>query len=139
MMEEQYLRDLENCTEIVLTARHRVRRGSARPSTQRAGGSSSRAAASALRLAHSVGAALGNRRVLGQNETAVLPWLVLPIFLFAIVGVIWPRVLAWPLSVFAAWIGIVLLGRYLHSRRKRAGNTAKALPEAGAPPQESRS
>jgi len=139
-MEEQYLRDLENCTEIVLTAKRRVRRSRARPSTQHAGGSSGRAAASALRLAHSVGAALGNRRVLGQKETAVLPWLVVPIFLFAIVGVVWPRVLAWPLAVFAAWIGIVLLSRYLRSRGKRAAVAAPAaVAEAErAPAHESR-
>ena len=124
-METQYQRDLENCTEIVLNAKRRVRRRSVRPNAQRAGGSSGRAAASALRLAHSVGAALGSHRVLGQNETAVLPWLLVPIFLFAIVGVVWPRVLAWPLAVLAAWIGVVLLARYLRSRRKRA---ATAIP-----------
>ena len=133
-MEEQYLRDLENCTEIVLTAKRRGRRGSVRPNAQRAGGSSGRAAASALRLAHSVGAALGNRRVLGRNETAVLPWLVVPIFLFAIVGVVWPRVLAWPLAVFAAWIGIVLLSRYLRSRGKRVVVAAPAVAEAERAP-----
>ena len=117
-----------------------MRRRSARPSAQRAGGSSGRAAASALRLAHSVGAALGNRRVLDRKETTVLPWLVVPIFLFAIVGAIWPRVLAWPLVVFAAWIGFVLLGRYLRSRRKRTVTAAPVLPETtdGVPPQESR-
>jgi cardiolipin synthase len=138
-METQYQRDLENCTEIVLTAKDRVRRGSTRPTAQRAGGSSGRAAASALRLAHSVGAALGNRRVLGRNEATVLPWLVVPIFLFAIIGAIWPRVLAWPLAVFAAWIGFVLLGRYLRSRRKRAATAAPASPNAdGVHSQESR-
>ena len=138
-MEAQYQRDLENCTEIVLNAKRHVRRRSVRPSARRAGGSSGRAAASALRLAHSVGAALGNRRVLDRKETTVLPWLVMPIFLFAIVGAIWPRVLAWPLSVFAAWIGFVLLGRYLRSRRERAAVAAQGLPEADrAPTQESR-
>jgi cardiolipin synthase len=116
-----------------------VRRGSKRPNAQRAGGSSGRAAASALRLAHSVGAALGDRRVLDRKETTVLPWLVVPIFLFAIVGAIWPRVLAWPLSVFAAWIGIVLLGRFLRSRRKRAAAAAPVSPSGDSvPSQESR-
>ena len=130
-MEEQYLSDLENSTEIVLTAKRRVRRGSARPPVRRAGGSSGRAAASALRLAHSVGAALGNRRVLGQGEMTVLPWLVVPIFAFALIAAIWPRVLAWPLSVFATWIGVVLVGRYLRSRRKvSAGKDAPQLPRA---------
>jgi len=41
--------------------------------------------------------------------------------------------------VFAAWIGFVLLGRYLRSRRKRAAVAAQAPPEADrAPAQESR-
>jgi len=139
-MEKQYQRDLENCTEIVLNAKRRVRRRSVRPNAQRAGGGSSgRAAASALRLAHSVGAALGSHRVLGQNETAVLPWLLVPIFLFAVVGVVWPRVLAWPLAVFAAWIGVVLLARYLRSRRKRAIAAIPASSKADSvPSQESR-
>jgi len=138
-METQYQRDLENCTEIVLNAKHRVRRRSVRPNARRAGGSSGRAAASALRLAHSVGAALGSHRVLGRNETAVLPWLLVPIFLFAVVGVVWPRVLAWPLAVLAAWIGVVLLGRYLRSRRKRAATAIPATSKAdSAPSHESR-
>jgi cardiolipin synthase len=135
-MEDQYLRDLENSTEIVLAAR-RVRRSAARPRTRHAGGSSRRAAASALRLAaHSVGAALSNRRVLGQSETTVLPWFVIFLFAFALAAVIWPRLLAWPLAALAVWIGVALLGRYLRARRAAVAVTAVAVTAAPAPARE---
>ena len=132
-MEDQYLRDLENSTEIVLAGRHRVRRSDARPPTHRAGGSSGRAAASAVRLAHSVGAALGNRRVLGPDDMTLLPWFVLFLFAFAIALVIWPRLLAWPLAALAAWFGVALLGRYL-SLRRTSHSTATASPPAHPDP-----
>jgi cardiolipin synthase A/B len=130
-MEEQYLRDLENSTEILLAARHRIRRSTARPPVRggRGGGSSSRAAASALRLAHSVGAAFGNRRVLDQGDTAILPWLVVVLFAFALTVAIWPRLLAWPVAAFAAWFGVALLVRYLR-RRAHAQPAPPAAPGA---------
>jgi len=126
-MEKQYLRDLENSTEIVLAARKRVRRSDARPQARRGGGSSGRVAASALRLAHSVGAALGNRRVLGQSEAKVLPWLVALLFGFGFVAFMWPRLLAWPLAALTTWLGIALLARYVRLRRDSA--TPKAPPK----------
>jgi cardiolipin synthase len=127
-METQYLRDLDNSTEILLAARHHIRRSDARPRARRGGGSSSRAAASALRLAHSVGAAFGNQRVLDQGTTAVLPWLVVFLFASALVAAIWPRLLAWPVAAFAAWFGLALLIRYL---RRRAH--MRAAPPAPPP------
>jgi cardiolipin synthase A/B len=115
-MEEQYLRDLENATEIVLTSRQHIRAERKRMRVRRAGGSSGRAAASALRLAHTVGAALGNRRVIGKNEANTLPWSVIPIFLFASAVIMWPRLLAWPAAVFACWAGLALVARYIRLR-----------------------
>jgi cardiolipin synthase len=125
-METQYLRDLECATEIVLSPGRRVRRSDAKPQMRRSGGSSSRAAASALRLAHSMGSALGNRRVLGQGDTTTLPWLAIFLFAFAICAAFWPRLLAWPLAALAAWMGIALLGRFFRSRR--AARHAMAAP-----------
>jgi cardiolipin synthase A/B len=127
-MEEQYLRDLDNCTEIVLAGRRRVCRSDTRPQTRRAGGSSGRVAASALRLANSVGAALGNRRVLGPNEAPVLPWATAFLLSCAIIAFVWPRVLAWPLGILAAWLGLSLLGRYVRLRRATAPTDANPTP-----------
>jgi cardiolipin synthase A/B len=131
-MEEQYLRDLENSTEILLAARRRIRGSDVRPQARRGGGSSGRAAASALRLAHSVGAALGNRRVLDQGDTMALPWIGLPLLAFALTVIIWPRLLAWPVAALAAWIALALLGRYAR-RRARKDTSPAVIPPPGGP------
>ncbi len=120
-METQYLRDLENATEIVLSPRRRVQRCDTKPQSRRAGGSSGRAAASALRLAHSMGSALGNRRVLGQGEMTSLPWIAGFLLVVAIAAIIWPRLLAWPLALLAAWWGVAMWVRYFSLAQDRRG------------------
>ena len=98
------------------TATQRPPKASARvgpPYPRARGGSSGRAAAGALRLANSVGAAITNRRVLGRAESG--PLLIAGIFLLAcaVVGVLWPQVIAWPLAALATWIGLTLIWRYI--------------------------
>ncbi|MFI4970111.1 MAG: phosphatidylserine/phosphatidylglycerophosphate/cardiolipin synthase family protein [Lysobacterales bacterium] len=120
-MEAQYRSDLDNATEIVLKMPRRARRtatgGGRLPRTQ--GGSSSRAAAGALRLANSIGAAITNRRVLGPAESAPLLAAGLALLVAAAIAAIWPRLIAWPLALLAMWIGISLIARYVNARRKR--------------------
>jgi cardiolipin synthase len=130
-MEEQYLRDLDRATEIVLRA-NRVRSGPPPAAVRRSGGSAGRAAAGALRLARSAGAALGNRRVLDPGETTALPAFVAVAFGTALIGMIWPRVLAWPLAILTAWIGVGLLARYLLTRK--AAHAAADAARRGDPP-----
>ena len=83
------------------------------------GGSSGRAAAGAMRLANSVGAAIANRRVLGRSESG--PLLIAGVLLFAcaVVGILWPRVVAWPLAALALWIGSSLVVQYLQARNQK--------------------
>ena len=114
-MERQYLIDLDNATEIVLK-RRKVQK-TARPRRVQ-GGSSSRAAAGVMRLAHSVGSALGNQRVLGRAEAGSLPWVAASLLALAVVGLRWPWLLAWPLSAVAGLLGLSLLTRYLQTRRR---------------------
>src|SRR5689334_7275486 len=79
-MAAQYETDLEHTTEIVLTARNRVRAspqavhehvGAAR-SRRAASGSAGRAAAGAFSVGSALGAALTDRRVLGPAEAGLL-------------------------------------------------------------------
>lgn len=114
-MEQRYLEDLANSTEIVLAKRSRLNTGSVRGRSYR-GGSAGRAAAGALRLAHSVGAALTQQRVLARAEAGTLLWCALILLLVAILSVYWPRLLAWPAAVICTWLGVVLSLRWWRLR-----------------------
>jgi cardiolipin synthase len=125
LLAAQYELDLQNATEIVLAPR-RFRRGEQilssaprAPRIARAGGSSGRAAAGALRIANSVGAALGNRRVLG--EAAGVPWLTTAIVfaMVAVIAVLWPAVIGWPFAALAGWLALNL---GIRGWRQRARN-----------------
>lgn len=127
-MEAQYLEDLGNATEIVLKMPRRARRAQRREDPPRAhaggslpgsGGSGRAAAASALRLANSVGAAITNRRVLGRAESGPLLFAAVLLFGASALAILWPRVIAWPLAVLAIWIGVTLVAQYLAARRKK--------------------
>jgi len=111
-LAQQYEKDLENATEIVLAPRRyrrgeRVRSSEAQPpQPKHVGGSSSRAAAGALRIANTMGAALTDRRVLGDTETGALLSVTLLLTALAIIAVLWPAVIAWPLAVITAWLAL---------------------------------
>jgi cardiolipin synthase A/B len=124
----QYELDLQNATEIVLAPRRFSRgeqimsdtpRASRAP---RAGGSSGRAAAGALRIANSVSAALGNRRVLGEG--AGVPWLTAAMVFgaLAVVAVLWPAAIAWPFAALAGWVALNLGIRAWRQRARNRGN-----------------
>jgi cardiolipin synthase len=128
LLAAQYERDLQNATEIVLAPR-RYRRskptlaGDARPtSIGRGGGRSGRAAASALRVANSVGAALANHRVLGEMPSAPLLTATLLLAALAMVSFLWPASIGWPIGALAAWVAVnmgVRAWRLWKRRRQR--------------------
>jgi len=129
----QYERDLENATEIVLS-RRRVRRDPQGPPRERVRrgkpgerGSAGRGAAGALRLAHSVGAALNQRRLPSGGEAGALLGGTLALLTLTAIAALWPRAVAWPLAVIALWIAVGLAVRWLRVRRahRRAAHSAK--------------
>jgi cardiolipin synthase len=114
-MEETYLRDLENSTEVVLDAEHKLRAPN-KPSQARrvmtsGGGSGGRAAAGAVRIGNAVGAAFTNRRVLEPVEARIM--LSAGLLLLGIVVLLWffPRALTYPLIVILLWVSLALLYR----------------------------
>src|SRR5262249_38756572 len=118
-MQEMYERDLNNATEICLEQNRVVRVGTKALSPPRARrqpgsrgragqGRSGRAAASAVRVANAVGAAVTNHREIGRAEGRVLWGSGLGLVLLATVSAVWPRVLATPLTVIGAWVGLTL-------------------------------
>ena len=121
----QYEHDLQNATEIVLSNR-RVRRDPQSPPRERIPrgkpgerGSAGRGAAGALRLAHTVGVALNNRRVLSRGETGPLLGGALALLVLTAIAVLWPRAIAWPLAALALWVALGLAVRWLRVRRER--------------------
>lgn len=129
-MAQQYEEDLQGATEIVLHARRRPAQAR-RDQPQRVG--SGRAAAGALRLANTVGAAIADRRELGPAERGVLLGGALLLFVAAAVALYWPRALAWPFAVLALWTAIGLAVKYLDVTR-RARTAVRLPPRAAAGP-----
>jgi cardiolipin synthase len=146
-MEAMYVADLENATEIVLQPRRRgiilhsigggktgERRRWQRHTLGLSGsgrGSASRAAAGALRLSRTVGAALSEQRVLEPTEARVIGivgvlWIVL-----AIAAAVWPLLASIPLIFISVWIGIALLARARALRRMRR---SRGLPPTRVAP-----
>ncbi len=119
-MEQQYESDLANSTEIILGERCRIRLQQPRNRKiyKQQGGSSGRAAAGALRLANSMGAAITNRRVLGTAESVSLGGGGLLLAATGTIAVIWPKLIAWPLAGLSFWFAAVLLARYFSARRR---------------------
>ncbi|HEU4407067.1 MAG TPA: hypothetical protein VFS43_17495 [Polyangiaceae bacterium] len=123
-MQAQFERDLGGATEVVLERRLRRRRGDRGGGRPRGGRAV--AAAGALRIASTVGAAMADRRVLGAGEGKVLLGGAAALAAVAVLGLWWPRALAWPLAPLAAWSAVGLLSRYLALARG-----AKAARSAG--------
>lgn len=133
-MEALYEEDLTHATEIVLSTHNRLRpaqtgtSGGARRAQRtrllrghlrtRFRGSASRAAAGALRIGNTVGAAMSNRRVLGPAEAGVMVLVAVATLVLVIVGLLWPEAIALPLAVLGLWIAISLLVRAHLLRRQ---------------------
>ncbi|MDY0884774.1 phosphatidylserine/phosphatidylglycerophosphate/cardiolipin synthase family protein [Dongia soli] len=137
-MEAMYLRDLRNCTEIVLQA-GKVRPGGGyvadeeedadlppapagqattwpqhRPNpigrgSQRA--NAGRLLAGTIGAGSSIGASLSQHRALTSTEARVIAVGGLVLVGLALLAVLAPKLIAYPLAVIAVWIGIALLLR----------------------------
>ena len=124
-MQEVFLSDLANATEVVLDVRNHVRapgapKGRPHPTTS-GGGSGGRVVAGAVRVGNTVTAAITNRRVLESVEANIASIGGLLLLAFAALAFRFPRGIAYPVGGFAAWVGAALLyrGLVLYRRRKR--------------------
>jgi cardiolipin synthase A/B len=120
-MEDLYLRDLANSTEVVLDDGSKVcapgqpRRP--RGTMTRGSGSTSTAAAGAMRIRNAVGAVLTDRRVLGPVQARLTTVVGLVLCAVAVLVAIFPRALAFPAAVVGLWGGLALLWRGVQLRR----------------------
>ncbi len=122
-MEQMYIQDLKNATEIVLHGKRKTRavkkRGSrTRPFTASGSGRVGRAAAGALRIGHTVGAAFTGRRVLEPVEARLMTIAGLILLAISILFAFFPQGLAYPLLLIFAWLGFALLYQSLKLYRE---------------------
>lgn len=122
-MQDMYEEDLGNATEIVLGDKRRVR-PSVMPRRPAVGssGRASRAAAGALRIGNTVGAAFSNRRTLDPADSGLMFSIALGFLLFAAIAALVPLAVTAPLAVLALWIAVTLLVRAWRTRKRRAKN-----------------
>ncbi|MDF2445830.1 MAG: phospholipase D/Transphosphatidylase [Moraxellaceae bacterium] len=106
-MEAMYLEDMDDATEIVLSPQHRIRPRDRRPRQRRVRPKSG--VASAVRLGHTVAAAMQQQRVLGAVEAATL--LILGLVLLGLGGlwIYWPQLLAYPVAGVSLWLAVAIL------------------------------
>ena len=124
-MEQMYLRDLDNATEIVLGKKNRVRPVAMTKSTapapassgglgSRRGGSASQLTAGAIRVSNTVGAALTSRLVLGAAEAKIMMSGGVILLGVAALASLEPLLVTVPFVLIAGWIGISLLIQAYH-------------------------
>jgi cardiolipin synthase A/B len=138
-MEEMFLKDLENATEMVLTVERRLapasnlehRSGyfssSHRLRASIIGGGSSRAAAGAIQIGRTVGAAITNRRALGPAEARIMGVAGALLVAASVIAVLWPRVVSVPLAVIGVWVAVAAFIRAfrLHREGRKEGRVQR--------------
>lgn len=122
-MEEMFLGDLRNATEVVLQ-RNRVRAPGAparrHGATTSGGGSGGRVAAGAVRVGNTVTAAVINTRVLESVEANIALIAGAILATIAAIAFAYPRGIAYPIGVFATWFAAAILFRGIGLYRNRA-------------------
>ena len=124
-MEDMYLQDLTNATEIVLGAKRKAHSAGAPRKHHRVmtsgGGSMARAAAGAVRFGNAIGAAFTDRRVLEPVEARLMTAGGVLSLILAALFAVFPYALTYPLLILLVWLGIALLhrGHDLHREDRR--------------------
>ncbi len=109
-MEESYLEDLQNTTEIVLTGKRKIV-SVGRSKSRRirgAGGSAGRAVSGAVRIGNVIGAVITAKREHGPAETSLLGWLSIILTALSLVALFWPRLVAYPIAAVLLLIAFAL-------------------------------
>jgi cardiolipin synthase A/B len=122
-MEQMYIKDLENATEILLTKKRKPlpkKQRSRRLAKRLGSGTSGRTAAGAVRLGNIVSAAITNKRMLGPAEARIMYSSGLLLLASAALAIFWPRVITVPIAVIAVWVAASLFLRgYVLNREGR--------------------
>lgn len=113
-MEQMYIKDLENATEILLTTKRKTlpkKRRGRRLAKRLGSGTSGRTAAGAVRLGNIVSAAITNKRMLGPAEARIMFSSGLLLLASAALAIFWPRLITVPIALIAVWVATSLFLR----------------------------
>ncbi|MDY0092414.1 MAG: phospholipase D-like domain-containing protein [Candidatus Vecturithrix sp.] len=128
-MEQMYLQDLTNATEIVLNAKRKVsvpHEYRPAPSIMASGsGNVGRAAAGVVRISNTIGAAFMDRRALEPLEARVMVTTGGLLLVFALLFAFFPQLFVYPFVIIFVWIAVALL--YRGNRLYRQGKQATGL------------
>jgi cardiolipin synthase len=129
-MQEMYEDDLNNATEIMLSPSNRVRAAHKVRRVRRGkrAGSAGRAAAGALRISNTVGAALTDRRILGPAEAGLMTGVGMALLAFSALALAWPLLVALPLAALGAWIALTFLVKAFKLRAEHDKNDGSTNP-----------
>jgi cardiolipin synthase len=129
-MEQLYLRDLANSTELVFDKRHKVS-APGQPRTpggiRHRSGSAGAIAAGAVRVGNAVGTVLATHRVLAPAKDGLTFLAGALLCAAAALITVFPRIIAVPAAALGIWVGLALLwkGAQLRRRSKRAAGTIR--------------
>jgi cardiolipin synthase len=118
-MSEMFLEDLSKSTEIVLTRRNKVRLTQPRPAAGKAPiglGSGKHMLTGVLRVGSALNTAVTGPRMLSRTESASLLTISLVVLGLSAVALFLPKLIAYPVGVILAWMGILVLFRGLQVR-----------------------
>jgi len=116
-MEEMYVEDLTNATEIILDDQPLVRR-TRHSAAAGGGGSAGRAAAGLLRVSNTIGAMVTNQRKLEPVETRIMLAAAIILMIVGTLIAVFPRLAAYPIAAIAIWFAGALFYRSYRLRRK---------------------
>jgi cardiolipin synthase len=127
-MEEVYLRDLANATEVVLDAGHKLcaPQQPRRPRAMKHGsGSTGALAAGAVRIGNAVGAVLTQRRVLAPVEWRLMSVVGLALCASSLLTFLYPQAIAYPAAALGCWGGLATVWRAYRLRRRARADGRK--------------
>ncbi len=120
-MSDMYLEDLARSTEIIIAGR-KVRPAAAVPRMgrrRRRSGSGKHVLSGVARMSSALNAAVTGKRPLHIGESASLFSIAAVLVSLAVIGIFFPRVIAYPVALLAAWAGIFTLARALRLRFRK--------------------
>jgi cardiolipin synthase A/B len=117
-MEEMFLRDLENSTEIILNEARRTQRVGVKQRVRgRGAGSVRKAAASAINAATSISAIITKQAPLGAAEAKLLFFVGAVLLIFALLLIFFPRIASIPLVIILLMLALPTLLKALRNYR----------------------